>query len=291
MTSAIAVLTYNRLDALQECYAGLLKCCPDYPIAIFEDAGIRDSTVKTMTAISEGDPVKRPEMHSTEYKLSDRAKFFVGEKNLGVAGNSNRALKWFMEETDADHLCLLNDDTLPKGDFVQLYQRAHEDLWVGLLCFCDFQSDAYRSFKTNSRGWQLKILTRMTGIMMSITRPLVERIGYYDVRFGKFGEEHCDYTNRARFAGFIDIDGRPMHCLDIEKGADYLTHQQVPTSVDGGYRTRCDQIAHAAMQEAASRYATSSHYRPYSLFPPRMVGAYGGGGIKEEDLTNYAKVG
>jgi hypothetical protein len=44
MKSAIAILTYRRLHALQEELKGLAQHCSNYPIGVFEDMGERDGT-------------------------------------------------------------------------------------------------------------------------------------------------------------------------------------------------------------------------------------------------------
>ena len=123
---------------------------------------------------------------------------YLGDRNLGVAGNSNRILKIFMDG-DWDHLCLCNDDIFVEGDFVDTYARAHQDLGVGLFCFCNFtvaspaisgHPDTYKWTTYPMRGWKVKFLPRFTGIMMSVTRKTVEAAGYFDTSFGQFGEEH-----------------------------------------------------------------------------------------------------
>ena len=62
------------------------------------------------------------------------------------------------------------------GDFVSFYAKAHEDLGVGMLCFCDFvHHDSYKWTAYPWRGYVLKIMPRFTGIMISVTRELVEK--------------------------------------------------------------------------------------------------------------------
>ena len=96
MKTAIAVLTYNRVNVLAEELRGLLQHCGQYPIAVFEDLGNRDTSEQFLRQ-GRDKAVYRPELLATEWKAEDQKfQVFLGEKNLGVAGNSNRALKWFM---------------------------------------------------------------------------------------------------------------------------------------------------------------------------------------------------
>lgn len=183
MKSAIAVITYRRFHALKEIMDGIAKHCPMYRTAVFEDCGNRDNTADMLQQGRTPEP--RPELMATEYVVPEEepskaiwpnAQVFMGDRNLGVAGNCNRALKWFMD-SGCDHLCLCNDDLFVTGDFVKFYSKAHTDLSVGLWCFCDFTeaspaisgpAETYKWTTYPWRGYKVKLLPRMTGIMMSI---------------------------------------------------------------------------------------------------------------------------
>jgi hypothetical protein len=213
------------------------------------------------------------------------ADVYNGTANLGVTGNSNRALKWFMDG-EWDHLLLCNDDLFVTGDFAKFYGQAHTDLGVEMFCFCDFTqaspaiSGAPESYKWTTypvRGYGVKFLPRFTGIMMSVTRKLVEKIGYFDAEFGKFGEEHCDYTIRARFAGGIRCDGQDLNCLDVEHA--FLKHQDVETSMTGAARKAADEEARGVMARASQEYRFRHYHRPFRLIQPPTAGGYFGGGI------------
>lgn len=305
MKTAIAILTYRRLTVLQEMLRGIQKHCPQHPIAIFEDCGQRDGTE---AFLQRGCTKKdRPDLMAAEYlpqivALTEEEKLlnvkpelryhsFAGTVNLGVSGNSNRAIRWFLEETDADHLCLCNDDLHVLGDFASVYAKAHDELGVGHFCFTDFAYDeSYKWVTIRSRGWKLKLFTRYTGIMMSLTRQCVKDVGYYDVRFGKFGNEHCDYSNRCRFAGHVSIDGAPQNCLDIDPDPAVLRHQDVETSVVGEERKRCDREAYEIMKQISAEYRSRHFYRPFALLRPALAGGYRGGGIPVDNLEGYKLV-
>lgn len=209
MRSAVAVLTYRRSLTMQTTLSGLHRHCAAYPTAIFEDCGQRDDTETFLKRGRAG--TLRSEYLAHEWApvpgvdcVYPNWRVFLGQLNLGVSGNSNRALHWFMTETDADHLCLCNDDLLVDGDFVNYYARGHTDLGVGLWCFCDFTDHpSYKWTTYPVRGYGVKFLPRMTGIMISITRQLVEKVGYFDVAFGQFGEEHpCPHESPVWMADY-----------------------------------------------------------------------------------------
>lgn len=296
MKSAIAILTYRRLHALRAMMEGIEKHCPQYQTAIFEDCGQRDATADWLTKGRRG--AKCPELMATGWHLKPddgtginyganwpNTTIFLGDRNLGVTGNSNRALAWFMNG-NCDHLLLCNDDLFVTGDFAKAYAQAHQDLGVGMFCFCDFTekspaiSGAPETYKWTVypwRGYKVKLLPRFTGIMMSVTRELVDKIGYFDAEFGKFGEEHCDYTIRARLAGGIQLQGQEMNCLDIEHNC--LRHQDVETSMTGVARANADAESMRIMERASFEYRMRHYYRPYRLTYPVSAGGYYGAGI------------
>jgi len=301
MKAAIAVITYRRLPALKTMLAGLAAHCPQYPTAIFEDCGNTDDTAGFLRegrfeATASDDMMAAHYVNDGHYP--GNIEVFLGTRNLGVAGNSNRAIKWFMDHTKADHLLLCNDDLHVLGDFAAFYGQAHQDLGTKFFAFTDFwESPSHRWVICRCRGYRVKVFPRMTGIMMSTTRGMIEKVGYFDTRFGKFGEEHCDWTNRIRFLGGIQLDGLDQPCLDVEPtnpdgspGKPVLRHQDVPTSVTGEERKREDALSVERMREAAMRYATGSHFRPFTLTWPLHVAGLGSSGIKTEDLPGYRMV-
>lgn len=289
MKSFLGILTYRRLHALQTMLHGIQTHCPQYKCVVAEDCGQRDATASFLNLGRLGEP--RPDLAGVMYTLDhanpDSAYYpwvdaLLGDRNLGVASNSNRLIKLFMD-SDCDHLCLCNDDLLVKGDFVKFYGQAHQDLDVGMFCFCDFTHHPSYKWTTHQwRGYGIKFMPRFTGIMISITRQLVEKIGYFDAEFGAFGEEHCDYTIRARLGGGIKCDGADMNCLDLEH--NLLQHQDVETSVVGAARQNADKEAGRVMQRAAFEYKFRHYYRPFRLQYPAHAGGYFGTGMAARQL-------
>lgn len=293
MKSAIAILTYNRLPVLKEELKGIYEHCSQHPLAIFDDLSQRDGTDKWLASAYTGGvaPIRREDLMADEYRREDGTKAFLGSRNLGVAGNSNRAIKWFMEETDADHLCLLNDDLHVTGDFVSWYAKAHTDLNVGMFSFCDFtHHPSYKWIDVRKMGYIVKICPRMTAIMTSMTRKVIEAIGYYDAQFGKFGQEHCDHMNRARFAGFMALDGMMQPQIDVhhhissQPNQTFLRHQECETSIVGIDRRAADQEADAIMKAVGKSYRYRHLYRKFCLHLPKVAGAHGKQGIPVDDL-------
>lgn len=279
MNSAVAVLTYRRAHALKTFLAGYLATKLPYRLAIFEDAGGSDDTVDFLT---NGATFKGIDAE-LEVDVWEHPNFtaYVGRRNQGVAGNSNRAIRWFMRGQET-HLCLCNDDLVIKGDFVKTYYDAHRIHKIGLWCYCPFDDELYRGVEIKSKGRTIKLLPRKTGIMMSMTRELVEKIGYYDVYIGRFGNDHCEFNVRATLCGFLTINGQPQHCLDVP--CPELAAQDVASSISPVERQAFDRDAEEAFAIAAARHAYTGHYRPFKLYHGRYAGGFNGTGIPAQDL-------
>jgi GT2 family glycosyltransferase len=294
MKTAIAILTYNRRHAIQDLLCGLDHHCDQYPTAIFEDKGLEDDTAQFLTATCPRGKYDHAYL-ATRHVVSAGREIFLGTKNLGVAGQSNRAIHWWLTETDADHLCLMNDDLFVDGDFTKLYAEAHTDIGVELWCFCDFTSEIYRwttirVYGHSGKPWALKLMPRMTGIMMSMTRPLATKIGYFDAAF-YFAQEHCEYTNRARLAGGILIENQVLHCLDIEQpNPPLLRHQDVASTMSSDATLEANIKSTAILEKISQAYPVSSWHRPYRLKSPALAGAYENVGIDTGLMPEHALV-
>lgn len=188
MKSAIAILTYRRVDSLRLLLEQVENYCPDAKIAVFEDCGQTDDTEAFL--LENSTFLRRDSVYEADVYERRGVQIYLAHSNAGVTGNSNKAIRWFMEQKDIDHLCLCNDDLEVTGPFHLLYSYSHKLTEVGLFCFTDFTSETYKFVPIKYRGIKIKLMQRMTGIMMSMTRELVNKIGYYDADAFTFGQEH-----------------------------------------------------------------------------------------------------
>jgi hypothetical protein len=299
--TAIAILTFNRLSALQtslKTALGSIMKSGQYktPIAVFEDCGQADQT-RSWLQSANNKPVKRPDLLATHHPLAvsthpapKLVQVFLGTDNLGVAGNSNRAIKWFMDETEADHLLLCNDDVEFVGDAVKAYSTAHDETNIELLCFCDLPGEQFKCTPLVYRGVRLKRLNRMTGMVMSMTRKLVESIGYYDCQFGKFGEDHCDVNIRARYAGHINVHNIQQYSLDIDPIEPVLRHQKVESCIGTNEKPDLDRHAHAVMIEKSKRYPFTNPYVGFSLRRNVLVDSINDRGTEVGLMVGYQEL-
>jgi ankyrin repeat protein len=257
--SCIAVLTYNRQSVLKPALESLAKHC-HAPIAIFEDAGFKDDTRKKLAV---GAPKLRPALEVEEYVGPDFTAF-LGTSNLGVAGNTNRAIQWFLE-SDFDHLLLCNDDFIALGDFVSFYAQAHRDLGIGLFCFCDHEELEYQPKVAELNGYTLHLHPRPTGLVISLTREVIETIGFFDVRYGRYGQEHVGFNYRAAKAGFLIVNGEEQKSIDVKPPRPLLKNQNVFTAISLEEIQEAYLLAYIHGFNTPARCKIEGLYQPFRL--------------------------
>jgi hypothetical protein len=129
------------------------------------------------------------------------AKIFpiVNGENAGVAMNKNRAL-WRLRGCDV--IFLLEDDFKPtRPGWIDLYRAAIKE--TGMQHFNHIRLDHRDKLLKIIRlpSFVLGIYQRNTAQLMVMTKEVVDKIGAFDVKYGKFGFEHSDYTRRCKLSG------------------------------------------------------------------------------------------
>ncbi len=278
MKSAIAILTWNRRRALQDCLKSFTEHLGPLgqvgPTAIFEDCGHRDDTRALLKRLMGSESLAESrvdERYRAQIAKLEQLTTFFGTVNAGVAVNSNRAIRWFMEMTDADCLFLCNDDLLATGDFVQQYTSAAKGSGIHHFCFCGIDAPEYETTPCQVNGVNLRLLQRLTGSMMFMSRELVNAIGYYDTRFGLFGNEHCHWTTRAGVSGLVQVNDRAAIGVDIVEPS--LKQQTVPSTMTGPALAAASQVADRAARSVD--LVNDGIYVPFSNGLDGRVGGIG----------------
>ena len=289
MRTAIAILTFNRANVLQHLLKGIVKQYPTttVPVAIFDDCSYQGDTTMMLKTHSRF-LRKRPDLVAEEYVSIHQHEYhiFLGTRNLGVARNSNRALKWFMDDTTCDHLLLMNDDLEVLGDVASFYATAHEKLNIGLFCLADFTDEPHRWAEIKEGGYTIKILNQLNGHMMSMTRKLITDIGYFDTEFGSYGEEHSEFTYRAQTAGHSKVMGTDMKGVDVVMDPVLVRHTDDPSSISDYDKFQANAEAAVTIQRLVSQYPFRNPYRPFGLTPPKHFGAYNRCGVPIKAITD-----
>lgn len=161
--------------------------------------------------------------------------FLQTGSNLGFAGGNNAGIAWALKR-GADHVLLLNNDTLVEPDFLRhMLARAQADPQVGVvgasIAYADHPQRlwAYGGGRFDvSSGWvrhvqrplpdaQLKTQGNrhfyVTGCTMMLRRELLEQVGSLDTSYFHFCED-VDLCVRAQAAGWKVVvagDARLLH--------------------------------------------------------------------------------
>jgi len=178
--------------------------------------------------------------------------------NVGVAGNSNLALKdWSLSDHNEIHL--LNDDI----EFIGVPRRIdYSECKLWLLNQTAFEAE-------EDHGDYI-IPTQIFGGALLMTREVLDCIGYMDTKFGRFGFEHIDYTNRAMFSGLTNINGVSRRGPSLKDGESGFRYTDVQPSVLGDERLSLEDHSRRAMQ--STDYITSGFYRACRFYPEIIAG-------------------
>jgi len=125
---------------------------------------------------------------------------------------------------------LVDDDVLFHEGWVERYVSLIEDLQLHHLTWNDKRkfedlkltrpdSEALKAFSyINRKGHDLIKHPGSSGIFLTFTPDLIEKIGYFKVMPGKIGNEHQHFTLRANRAGMIG------HPIDLADSFELIEH-------------------------------------------------------------------
>ncbi|HYP63566.1 MAG TPA: glycosyltransferase [Acidocella sp.] len=127
----------------------------------------------------------------------------IGGTNRGIAWNKNRGVYYLQHVMRCDVILLLDDDVLPaapgwerdwlaaawRHGHVNLVHPGHRD---SVAAGCGTADDPL-------------LASVISGWAYAFSRHALARIGYLDLRFGRYGHEHSDLSFRAVRAGFGGI--------------------------------------------------------------------------------------
>ncbi|CAI3936821.1 glycosyltransferase family 2 protein [Commensalibacter communis] len=193
MKLGIAITTYNRAEHLLK-QIGLIRkfCLGNYELIVCDD-GSSDNTIELL------------EKEEVSY---------ISSENKGVAWNKNRGIYYLANYTSCDAFLLLDDDILPcmYGWDVEWRQGALLHGHVNYIS--DFVNAPIVFGRCTAHNPGLCGLVQ--GAALAISREALQFVGYMDNRFGRYGHEHTEYTNRfvkAGFGGIIREDQTMLYAI------------------------------------------------------------------------------
>ena len=175
----IAITTFNRCELLLRQIAAIRRfTIADHDLIVCDD-GSTDGTVDAVRAL--GIEV-------------------VAGTNKGIAWNKNRGIFHLMHYTAAASVILMDDDVVPTihGWETEWAESARA---LGHVNYThpDFRPHVFAGACT---AGDPGISPLVGGMCMGMSREAIGSVGYMDVRFGRYGHEHTDYSRRFVRAGY-----------------------------------------------------------------------------------------
>jgi glycosyltransferase involved in cell wall biosynthesis len=179
----IAITTFNRRELLLQQIAAIEKfALCEFDLVICDD-GSTDGTVEAIREI--GYPV-------------------VAGRNKGVACNKNRGIFYLTHYSRADSFILMDDDVVPTiYGWDAEWTNAASALGHVNYTHPDFRPHVLTGSCTSADPG---ISPLVGGMCMAVSREAVGSVGYMDIRFGRYGHEHTDYSRRYVRAGYGGFD-------------------------------------------------------------------------------------
>ncbi len=129
--------------------------------------------------------------------------------NGGVAANKNRLLKRLK---DNDLVFIFEDDILVRRTgWIELFLIALQETGMKHYNYIrlDHRTDLYKIVRTPNLN--IGFYKKNTAQLMVFTKEVIEKVGAFDSRFGKYGFEHSDYTRRCKGAGLCMPPHHDIH--------------------------------------------------------------------------------
>jgi hypothetical protein len=188
----IGIITHNRRQALEHCVAGVLRHTTTPFCLVIADDGSDDDTVAWARSLG---------------------LLVITGPRSGVVWNKNRALHYFLSQTDCDPVALIEDDHWP-------VREGWDELWRDAVTRWHHVNLDRSTYTWNARWWasgegtpeQPFFTNRVWGTGLT-TRSALEQVGYLDSRFVGYGGGHGEWLRRFRTT-YADEWGRRCPALD-----------------------------------------------------------------------------
>jgi glycosyltransferase involved in cell wall biosynthesis len=146
--------------------------------------------------------------------------YYRFEQSVGIARAKNKCLE-MMEAAGCTHMFLSDDDFYPTSpDWWKPYVMSGEAHLMYI----------FRDFSTRTKLHDTAVIyqdekivaySHPRGVLLYLTRQVLDRVGGMDTAFGQWGWEHPEYSDRIYNAGlttfkYMDVPGsdKLFHCLD-----------------------------------------------------------------------------
>ena len=174
----IGIITYERLGLLERLVESVAELTTSPHRLVVADDGSADGTVDW---------------------CRDRGLHVVSGENRGVAWNKNRAL-FALTQLGCDPLVLIEDDAYPEvpgweGDWIVGTRSWHH------LAY-HHPKAARHTVSGAGTPEDPFVSPAASGVCLSVSAEVLERVGFFDSRFRGYGHEHAEWTTRIKRAGY-----------------------------------------------------------------------------------------
>jgi glycosyltransferase involved in cell wall biosynthesis len=210
----IGIMSYERVD----------------PLRRLIDSISQHTDLRKTTVFISDDGSQNPQLLEYLDKISQTHNFVVLKNNnrIGIAGNSNRLIRCLDR---FKYGMILNDDVeILKNDWEYFYADAMQR--TGFHHFLYRQAGVYGAKVGDplSRGGiNLHMVgEKPHGAVIAFTRDMLVKCGHFDERYGVYGMEHVDWSQKAWEFGLQEHG-----FFDVESSAEFFKIHNEKSAVDG----------------------------------------------------------
>jgi GT2 family glycosyltransferase len=194
----IGIVTFNRLSRLKDTVAAVGR----HTVMPYQGLVVDDGSAD-----------------STQHWLAEASLPFVTGANRGVAWNKNRALYYLGVVLACDWVIIIEDDCCPNGDGWELPIVAATERYGHIGCIdraADMRDLRHVPPATPSHPY---VCSEMSAQCNGYSRETINVVGFMDSRFGRYGHEHVEHTQRlirAGYGGEINQNGSQWYVIDAK---------------------------------------------------------------------------
>jgi GT2 family glycosyltransferase len=149
----------------------------------------------------------------TEVAYAPEIEYVYNEQRLGIAKSKNECLKRLKH---CDYIFLFDDDCFPQKDgwaelYIDAYKRTNCHHFI-------HNQDCGVIAKTSTQEG-VETYLNCAGVLLFLTRHVIDNVGGFDKRFGIYGYEHAQYSSRIQRSGLM---GKFGPYATPEGSADYI---------------------------------------------------------------------
>jgi glycosyltransferase involved in cell wall biosynthesis len=226
-TVGIGITTRNRVDLLEKACSSIKQFteCKDVKLIVVDD--------------SDSDTQHLSEAVSNKHGFN----YYHGGVRKGIAGAKNVCLR---NLKDCDFVFLFDDDCFPIQFGWDTYViNAHLKTGIHHFNLLDEKIHGIRQ----KHAFDDIIITHhniLGGVMMFLTKQIVESVGAFNHNYGIYGYEHASYTYRAfrtglcgRFGLYLSIEGLQDYLLSLDCAAHKTNqhHQYYKDNYEGTFES------------------------------------------------------